>query len=403
METDTLFRRRDEIDERNRDLAIAWRVGSAIGGDEREGAGLALLYQRGRRDASVFLNGGGTPQTFDGTRGLRWADNRFEAERLTVLGRHGLRFDGPFALDVTLGWNRHAHRIRDRFPTRPGRPAAELDRRDHGLSALALLTYRPTDRWTGFVAVSHVREPPTFDVLFINVPGVGFGEALVTGPNPRRPVIAELDTQRASTLEAGLRGEFGRAEIDLTVYRAWMRREIVSTSDFVSQSVTSVGNADRTDRVGVELSGALALGEDLFATGDRWLLRGAWAYIDARFDGDPTFGRNRLPIISPHVIDLRLEGNHDSGWYGGPFVRHVPRGAFADYANTLRAPGHTSVGARVGWRGDRVLLFLEGRNLGNERYAATVITAQNNLRGADFATFTPGEGRALTVGIELAF
>jgi iron complex outermembrane receptor protein len=402
METDTVFRRRDEIDERNRDLALALRVGSSVEAGTRGGPGLAIVHQRGRRDAALFLNGGGTIPTFTGTRGLRWADNRFDAERLTVLARHGLEIASATSLDLTLGWNRHARTIRDRFPTRPARPPAEYDRVDTGLSGLALLTVRPRSDLAAFVALSRVVEPPTFDVLFLNLPGTGSGAALIDGPNPRRPVVADLDPQRMTTFEVGLRGAFGPATIDATVYRAWLRREIVSTSDFVSQTVTSVGNADRTTRFGVELAASVELGSGLLLPDDHWRLRGAWARTDARFDGDPAFGGNRLPIIARDVIDAGLEWSSGTGWFGGPLVRRVPRGGFVDYANTTRAPGYTTLGARLGWRGDRLTLFVEGRNLGDVRHVATVITAQNNLGGADFPTFTPGEGRAATVGIELA-
>jgi outer membrane receptor protein involved in Fe transport len=58
---------------------------------------------------------------------------------------------------------------------------------------------------------------------------------------------------------------------------------------------------------------------------------------------------------------------------------------------------------RFGWEGERLTIFADGRNITDERHVATVIAAQNNLSGADAATFAPGEGAAVTVGIEARF
>jgi hypothetical protein len=39
----------------------------------------------------------------------------------------------------------------------------------------------------------------------------------------------------------------------------------------------------------------------------------------------------------------------------------------------------------------------------DEKYVSTVIAAQNNLGSADAATFSPGEGAQLLVGVEARF
>ena len=128
-----------------------------------------------------------------------------------------------------------------------------------------------------------------------------------------------------------------------------------------------------------------------------------WTWTNARFSDDATFGDNRLPILAEHIIEANLGYSAQSGFYGGVFATIVPQGGFADYANTLRSDGYATLGARVGYQGETFTLFLEGRNLTDERYAATVITAQNNLGGFDNAAFAPGEGAAVTIGIEGRF
>ena len=403
MNTDTEFTRRDVQVEDNRDIAFALRWKDREDLDSANRLGLELIGQDGSRDGQLYLNGGGTMPTFTGDKGRLWADNRFDASRLSLLGNWSVRFDDQLSMDFNLGWNRHTREIRERFPTRAARPAAELDRTYDGTSALAMATWRSSDDLSFFVAASRVFEPPTFDVLYINVAGAGAGNTLVDGPNPRRPVIVDLDAQRAATLEAGVRGRLGMVDLDATIYRSWLRREIVSTSDFVNQTITSVGNADRTTRLGIEASASATLAEGLANDADRLALALSWTWTDARFDDDVEFRDNRLPIIAPHVVEARLDYAADVGWYGGPFLAWVPRGGWADYANTLRDEGYSTLGLRFGWRGERLTAFIEGRNLTDTRYASTVITAQNNLGEGDAATFAPGESRAFTIAFEWRF
>ena len=56
-------------------------------------------------------------------------------------------------------------------------------------------------------------------------------------------VIAAVGDQTADTIEAGVRGEKGALSFDITAYYSWLNGEIVSTTDPVTQTVASVGNA----------------------------------------------------------------------------------------------------------------------------------------------------------------
>lgn len=253
-----------------------------------------------------------------------------------------------------------------------------------------------------FASLSRVIEPPTFDLLLTNVAGTGAGNALVDGPNPRRPVVNSLDAQRATTAELGLKGRVGPLELDLTAYRGWLRGEFVSTADFVQQVVTSVGNAERTRRWGVEASADATLATPGLQAGDALRASLQWTFTDARFAGDPQFGNRRLPILPPHVVGLGLAYAAPEGLSAAVRAEIVPRGGFADYAGTLRGGGHTVLNARLGYRLGALGAFLEGRNLGDARHVSTVIAAQNNVAGRDVAAFAPGEPRGIFAGIELA-
>lgn len=167
--------------------------------------------------------------------------------------------------------------------------------------------------------------------------------------------------------------------------------------------MSSVGNADRTQRLGIEASSTLSLGSPGIQNQDGIKASVNWTWTDARFANDSVFGDNRLPILPPHLIELGVAYGAPSGFFADALLSIVPKGGWADYANTVRDNGRAVLGGRIGWSGKAIMIFAEGRNLTNERYVSSVIAAQNNLAGADTSTFAPGEGRSFTFGAELRF
>lgn len=405
MATDVEFRRRDAQVEENEDWSLVSTLRRDVAWPSGQGsAGLGVIYQHNSRDQRQFLNGGGTPPTFTGARGALWADNDLTASRLTLQSTAEIPVGAAGRLDLAAAWNRHTREIEDRFATRPERPAAELDRTYDGFTGLALMSWDTADGITLFGGISHVMEAPTYDILLINVAGTpGPGGALVTGADPRRPRVLDIDDQTATTVEAGARGRIGAVDFDITLYRAWLDGEIVSTSDFVNQVVTSAGNADNTTRWGVEAAANALLAGDILSAGDALSLAVDWTWTDARFDDDPIFGDNRLPILAPHVIEGRLGYVAANGLSATLFTTIVPQGGYADYANSLRADGYATLGGRLSWQRGGIILFVEGRNLTDERFPSSVISARNNLAGMDAAAFAPGEGAAVTFGVQAAF
>ncbi|MEM7689043.1 MAG: TonB-dependent receptor [Pseudomonadota bacterium] len=402
MRTDVEFRRRDVQVEDNDDVSFAARLRSDH--DAALGWGATLIYQRNDRRQQQFFNGGGTPPTFSGARGDQWADNDLSADRLTAqIKGHAKPADGV-RLTFAAGWDFHGRTIKENFAgVRGERPAAELDDTYDGFNGLALLSVEAVPSLTIFAGLSHVIEPPTYDVLLINVAGMpGPMNALLNGANPRRPVVRALDEQTAVTAEAGARGEIGPVRLDFTLYRAWIDNEIVSTTNAVTQNVTSVGNADDTRRWGIEASLGALVAEDVFVTGDSIDVAGDWTWTDARFADDLTFGDNFLPIVVEHRFGGRISYRSDR-IAADLFGTFVPEGGFADYANTLRADGYITIGGRISYDTGHFLVFLEGRNLTDEEYVSSVIGARNNLNGMDNPTFAPGEPAAVTLGVQARF
>lgn len=402
MRTDVEFRRRDVQVEDNDDFSLAARLRSDH--DAALGWGATLIYQRTDRRQQQFFNGDGTPPTFSGARGDQWADNDLSADRLTAqLKGHARPADGV-RLTIAVGWDFHRRTIEENFAgVRAARPAAELDDTYDGFNGLALLSVEVAPALTVFAGLSHVIEPPTYDVLLINAAGTpGPMNALLNGANPRRPVVRALDEQTAVTAEAGVRGGIGSLRLDFTLYRAWIDNEIVSTTNAVTQNVTSVGNADETRRWGIEASLGALVAEDIFADGDSIDVAGDWTWTDAQFSDDPTFGDNFLPILVEHRFGGRVSYRSDR-IAADLFGTFLPDGGFADYANTVRADGYVTIGGRISYDTGRFLVFLEGRNLTDEEYVSSVIGARNNLNGMDNPTFAPGEPAAVTLGVQARF
>lgn len=193
-----------------------------------------------------------------------------------------------------------------------------------------------------------------------------------------------------------MRAGHGPLTLGVTVYASALRDEIVSTSDPVAQTVSSVGNIDRSRRRGIELFAA-------WRPLDRLGLSLAWTSTDARQGRGAPFPDRQLPTLPRNLVALGVDADLGGAGFAALRVEHLPQGGWVDYANTLRAPGYTSWGLRTGREIGALTLFVDGRNLSDRRHVATVIAAQNNLGGADSASFAPAEGRGVYAGLELRF
>jgi iron complex outermembrane receptor protein len=224
----------------------------------------------------------------------------------------------------------------------------------------------------------------------------GFGEVFqVTGTPPVNQLVTTLRPQTAWTAEVGMRGTAGIVGWDLSVYRATLRNEMLQFNVNPAMGIPAATfNADRTLHQGIEA------GLDIAATA--WLrLRQVYTYSDFRFRGDAQFGDNRLPVVPRHVYraELRIGGE---SLHITPNFEWVPQGAFADYRNTVQAPGYTLIGLSAGAQlFDGVDAFLDMRNLAGENGIgdiSAVITAT-----AASAIYQPVERRAVFAGLRTRF
>lgn len=213
--------------------------------------------------------------------------------------------------------------------------------------------------------------------------------------------------QTATTLELGVRGRRGGFQWDAAVYHARVRDEILSQELPLGSGIYLTTNADRTVHEGVELGLGWERPLGWFGA-DTLQLRGAATWNDFRYDGDAAFGGNQLPGVPRHAGKLDLSYRHANGFSFGPNVE-VASAYYVDFANTLRAPGHTIWGLRAAYTPQAAVgplgaltVFVEGRNLGDRHYvSSTSITA--SAGGIDTRIFNPGLTRSVFVGARLSF
>lgn len=329
---------------------------------------LGAFYREGGTEQDLYLN-------FAGQNGPRIGDSRQLAQGLDVFGE-GRFFVLPELALVAGGSYGHATRHY------LNRLAARTDDVSYDwFSPRAGLLF---ERGATQVYANYTRsvEPPTFGAL--------------TQTNTSGQLFVPLATQRAWTFEVGTRGRAGAFTWDVDYYRAAVRGELLSFTPAANLPAT-VFNAGRTRHQGVEAS-----------LDWRFLphfrLRQTYAWSDFRFRGDPIYGDNRLPVAPEHQYraGLRYDGAH--GLYLEPFVDWRIRDVWVDYANTLKAPGYALLSVSGGVALGPTTLFVDARNLTDERYAAefgAITDAQ--APGVNTAVFFPGEGRSVFGGLRFAF
>ena len=234
--------------------------------------------------------------------------------------------------------------------------------------------------WQVFANVSRSAEVPSYDTN-----------------NFASPVTSTLQEQTATTFEIGTRGQRGAIGWDVSVYRAEIDDELqcVTTGPF---SACSPINADSTVHQGIEAGLDAGIAQSLFTGGDSLTLNTAYTLNDFAFDGDAIYGNNELPGVPKQFLRTELLYSHPQGFYAGPNIEWSPEAYFADNANTLDVDSYTLLNFRVGYDvGSGWSAYLEGRNLTDERYIATVAIAGTASPTSEL--FNPGTGRSIYGGL----
>ena len=204
--------------------------------------------------------------------------------------------------------------------------------------------------------------------------------------------MSQVDAQRGTTAELGLRLDRGVLSLDAALYRARVDDELLSLADGAGNPLGTV-NADRTLHQGLELGLAWELAE-------QWRFSANYLWNDFRFDDDTVYGDNRLAGVPQQQLRAMLRWSPNAHFHVTPGIEWVPGDYYVDHANTFSAPGHAIAGIRIGGSlGTQWSWFADARNLTDRKWiASTNVVA--DAHGMDAANFLPGDGRSVYVGLE---
>ncbi|QGW63776.1 TonB-dependent receptor [Lysobacter soli] len=356
------------LDQDSRDVGIdaRWRDEGELAG-HRNVLIAGVAYTRGDINDDRFVNvaghAGDRTNRFDqrATNAKAYVENQtwLDARWVVSLGAQGLH---------------STRRSRDGYIT--GGRDESFDVRYPGVSPKLGVRYVLDDAAQLFANLSRSLEPPSF------------GE--VTGG----PGVTQVDEQKATTAEIGVRVQREALSLDAALYRARVDGELLALTDGNGNPLGTI-NADRTLHQGLELG----LGWHMAS---QWLLSANYLWNDFRFVHDAVYGDNALAGIPPHQLRASLRWSPGESFYVSPNVEWVPQDYYVDHANTFRAPGYTLAGVRMGGRiASSWSWFVDARNLADRRWiSSTNVVA--DARGQDQANFMPGDGRSMYVGLEWA-
>lgn len=353
-------------DSRDAGIDVHWTHAGTLAG-HRTAWTAGVAYARGDTEDDRFANMRGQAGARTNRFDQRATNAKAYAEHLTWVAPEWVVSVGAQAL-------RSTRRSRDQFITagRNESYRAEYD----GISPKLGLRWDAAPGVQAFGNVSRSLEPPSF------------GE-LSGGPN-----VTQVDRQRATTAEIGMRIDRERLSLDAAFYRARIDGELLSLTDGAGNPLGTV-NADRTVHQGLELGLE-------WRPSEAWRVSANYLWNDFRFDDDAVYGDNDLAGVPPHQLRASVRWSPSRRFHIAPSAEWVRDDYFIDHANTLRAPGYAIWGLRIGGAiGGGASWFVDGRNLGDRRWiASTNVVA--NARGRDAANFLPGDGRAVYAGIEWA-
>jgi iron complex outermembrane recepter protein len=324
-----------------------------------------------------------------GNKGLKTGDQRLRPLTFTAAFDHQFRIDDRQRIDLGVSWLAARRVIDDRL--RVEGSAQNLDHSDHFFAPRLAWSYDLTETVTFTTSASRSYEPPTYgDLLF------------TAGPPAARVLrVADLDWQRADTLEAGCQGNHGPFSWSAFLYHSWWEGELLRLADQNGAPRGTV-NADDTIHRGFEAGFTW----DMIQYGDiSAAIAASYTYTNARFDNDPAFGDKRLGGVPPHVAMLTLPFTHSDGWFITPGCQLRSGRTYADHANRLSYGATALFSLELGRRnaeGWSVILGIQNL-FDREAIASTAGVLDRAADPASTSIFLPANGRSFSLRLEHAW
>ena len=335
---------------------------------------MGITTQTGVTDAKVFANSGGV-------RGALTSNSDQTANNVVVYGQNHLYVTPELAFVTGLQYvyaYRRQFDILAKAESDSGREYYESFKPKIGI------LYEPSETVQFFANASKSYEPPDFS----NLTSSG-----TTGFTP-------VEAQGAWTAEIGTRGEKGRYAWDLSLYRAWIKDEILQFTTGTGVPNTTF-NAEDTIHQGAEIGLDVQLGQNLISGGDSLQWRNAYTYSDFFFVSDDQYGDNDIPGQPPHLYQTELRYDHSDSWFT-TLKMDVASSVDADFTNTFTAPGYAIVGLGAGYDvNKKVSLFFDARNLLDKRYISNLSTSITATSAS--TDFYAGDDRRFFGGVRWKF
>lgn len=342
-------------------LSTSWQVGAF-----RNESTLGLNVGRGVNNADRFVNNGSL-------RGALTADSKQTATNYELYGENRLYMTPEWQLITGIQGNIARRDYDDHL-----NPANNADKTYSSLNPKLGVLWQVQPETEIFASVTRSSEVPTYSEL---VQGVV-------------PGFVPVKLQKAWTAEIGTRGGYQNFAWDATLYHARIKDEMLQYS-IGANIPAATFNADDTIHQGIELGLS-------WKPWERVTFGAVYNLNDFSFDGDTQFRNNKIAGAPPHQIRLtaRYEGEN---FHIEPNIEWVPGAAWVDFANTLKSDAYVVAGVKAGWEPvENVTLFLDARNLTDERFIPTFSTVTDARVNAT-NVFYPGEGRALYAGVSVKF
>lgn len=356
------------IDQESYDIGLTarWAYQGELFGHKNEFVA-GLSPTRGRTDAKNYRN-------VNATRGALLNDFDQKATNFETYLEDRLSLDEQWTLIAGLQYAKSKRDSQDQMITASGDQSVNKTYSQTSPKLGVLYQLQPQVQL--FANASRSFEPPSFGEL-------------------NSLVVSSLKAQKGTTFEIGSRGNSEFVDWDVAFYQARLQDELLQVgaagSPFASQTI----NAGKTIHRGLEFGLTARLPYSL-----QW--RSSLLINDFKLDNDPTYGSNRLPGIQRSLLRAELVYRGSDvleNFYIGPTIEWSPQRYNVDFAETLYADSYFLWGMKAGQKiNQHWSWFVEGRNLANQKYAATTGVARNQ-NGADGALFLPGDGRTAYLGV----